>query len=61
VARGQKDFGTLEVGKFGDLVILTADPLADIHNIQKIATVMKGGTVVDRAQLPAMRVLSVAK
>ena len=60
-ARGLKDFGTLEAGKFADLVVLTADPLADIHNIRKVATVMKGGKVVDRAKLPATRVLSVAK
>jgi len=57
-ARGQKDFGTLEPGKFADLVILTADPLADIHNIQQVASVMKEGTVIDRATLPQTRVLS---
>ncbi len=60
-ARGQKDFGTLELGKFADLVILSADPLADIHNIQKVATVIKDGKVIDRTKLPGVRVLSVAK
>lgn len=60
-ARGLKDFGTLEAGKFADLVILTADPLADIHNIQKVASVMKDGKIADRAKLPETRVLSVAK
>lgn len=60
-ARGQKDFGTLEAGKFADLVILTADPLADIHNIQKVATVMKDGKIADRAKLPQTRILSVVK
>ncbi len=57
-ARGQRDFGTLEAGKFADLVILAADPLADIHNIEKVATVMKGGAIADRSRLPAVRVLS---
>ncbi len=60
-ARGQKDFGTLEAGKFADLVILTADPLADIHNIQKVASVMKEGKVIDRATLPQTRVLSAVR
>lgn len=60
-ARGQKDFGTLEAGKCADLVILSADPLADIHNIRKVATVMKDGQIVDRSKLPQTRVLSVAK
>lgn len=60
-ARGQKDFGTLEVGKFADLVFLSADPLSDIHNIRKVAAVMKEGKTVDRAQLPTQRVLSVAR
>jgi imidazolonepropionase-like amidohydrolase len=33
-ARGLEDFGTLDAGKFADLVILSADPLADIRNIR---------------------------
>ena len=59
-ARGLKDFGTIEAGKFADLVLLTADPLADISNLRKIAGVMKEGRTVDRARLPLSRVLSVA-
>jgi imidazolonepropionase-like amidohydrolase len=59
-ARGIKDFGTLEAGKFADMVVLSADPLADISNIRKVVTVFKEGRVVDREHLPATRVLSVA-
>jgi imidazolonepropionase-like amidohydrolase len=59
-SRRLQDFGTLEKGKFADLVILTADPLADIANVTKIATVMKEGRTIDRTHLPQMRVLSVA-
>ena len=59
-ARGLKDFGTIEAGKLADLVLLTADPLADISNLRKIAAVMKEGRTVDRARLPLSRVLSVA-
>jgi imidazolonepropionase-like amidohydrolase len=39
----QADVGTLERGKFADLVILDADPLTDIKNTRKISKVMKGG------------------
>ena len=59
-ARGLKDFGTIEAGKFGDLVLLTADPLVDITNLRKVALVVKEGRVVDRDRLPQSRVLSVA-
>ena len=59
-ARGLKTFGTLEVGKEADLVVLSADPLADIHNIRKVAQVVKGGKVIDRGALPEKRVLSSA-
>jgi imidazolonepropionase-like amidohydrolase len=59
-ARGLKDFGTLEAGKLADLVILTADPIADISNIRKIAAVWKDGRAVDREHLPRTRVLSAA-
>jgi imidazolonepropionase-like amidohydrolase len=58
-ARGTKDFGTIEAGKLADLVVLSADPLADIHNIRKVAAVYKDGRAVDRARLPETRVLSI--
>jgi imidazolonepropionase-like amidohydrolase len=57
-ARGIAEFGTIEAGKRADLVLLTADPLADIHNIRKVAKVFKDGQPIDRASLPQVRVLS---
>jgi imidazolonepropionase-like amidohydrolase len=60
-ARGLKDFGTLEPGKRADLVILAADPLADIGNLRKVSAVWKDGRAVDREHLPHTRVLSVAR
>jgi hypothetical protein len=40
-----KTIGTVEAGKYGDLVILTANPLKDIHNTQTVEQVIKGGIV----------------
>lgn len=53
----ERDMGSVEEGKLADLVLLGADPLADISNAQVIDTVIKGGRVIDRAALdvPANR------
>lgn len=37
------DFGTLEVGKMADLIILEKDPSADAGNFRSITHVMRGG------------------
>ncbi len=42
-----QDLGSLEVGKLADLVVLNADPLADIRATTDIAWVMKGGVLYD--------------
>jgi len=45
------DLGTVEAGKLADLVLLNADPTADINNAKQIQTVIKNGRVIDRAGL----------
>lgn len=42
------DLGTIAVGKLADLVLLDADPLADIHNTRRIRAVIQAGRLVDR-------------
>jgi len=42
----QDQVGTLEKGKFADLVAVSGDPLADITEMSRIMFVMKGGQVV---------------
>ena len=38
--------GTLEAGKFADLIAVDGDPLADVTVLERVAFVMKGGQVV---------------
>jgi len=45
-------FGTIEVGKCADLIILNANPLDDIRNTRTIEGVIKDGRLLDRAWLP---------
>jgi imidazolonepropionase-like amidohydrolase len=40
------DVGTIAVGRYGDLVGVAGDPLADVTLLQHVAFVMKGGNVV---------------
>ena len=47
----ERDLGSIEVGKLADMVLLSADPIADISNAQLIDVVIKGGRVIDRAVL----------
>jgi imidazolonepropionase-like amidohydrolase len=51
-------FGTLEPGKLADLLVVDADPLADIHNLQKLSLVVKEGRSIDRASLPTDPILT---
>jgi imidazolonepropionase-like amidohydrolase len=44
-------FGTLEPGRLADIVLLDADPLADIANTQRISAVVTNGRLLDRAEL----------
>ncbi len=46
---GEADFGTVEAGRAADLVVLNADPLADIRNTLDIDRVMRLGEWVDRS------------
>jgi len=40
-----KNLGTLQVGKWADIVAVSGDPLADIHAMQNVVFVMKNGVV----------------
>ncbi|MDX1396838.1 MAG: amidohydrolase family protein, partial [Gemmatimonadota bacterium] len=58
IAAGALDeFGTIEPGKQADLLLLDADPLADISNIRRQSLVMARGEVVDVEMLPTEPVM----
>jgi imidazolonepropionase-like amidohydrolase len=50
----QDSIGTIEKGKFADIIAVSGDPLQDITEMQRVKFVMKGGAVV-RNDLAAAR------
>jgi len=46
--------GTIEPGKFADLLLLDANPLDDIHNTQRIRAVLLHGRILDRKMLDGL-------
>ncbi len=46
-----KELGTIEVGKRADLLVVAGNPLADIHDIRKVARVVARGRFYDPAPL----------
>ena len=46
-ALGRDDLGKIAAGKLADLVLLDADPLADVGNLSHAERVIKGGVVYD--------------
>ena len=40
-----KDVGTIEPGKYADIIAVTGDPLQDVRALESVDFVMKGGTV----------------
>jgi imidazolonepropionase-like amidohydrolase len=54
VLKREKDLGSVEAGKLADMVLLDADPLADIGNTRKINAVIVNGKLYRRAKLDAL-------
>src|SRR3984957_2187351 len=44
-----QDVGAISVGRYGDLIAVAGDPLADVSILQSIPFVMKGGVVVKQS------------
>jgi len=50
----EKRIGTLEKGKAADLLVVAADPTADIANLRKLRAVMRGGVLRSEEELKAV-------
>jgi imidazolonepropionase-like amidohydrolase len=42
----QDKVGSIDKGKFADIIAVSGDPLKDITELERVAFVMKGGQVV---------------
>ena len=40
-----KDVGTIEAGKYADIIAVTGNPLQDVSILQNVGFVMKGGVI----------------
>jgi adenine deaminase len=47
----ENNYGSVQAGKIADLILLSANPLDDIHNTTKITAVIVNGRLFDRAAL----------
>src|ERR1700749_4116144 len=50
-----KDVGTLEVGKYADIIAVNGDPLQNVRILENVGFVMKGGEVVKDIISPSNR------
>jgi imidazolonepropionase-like amidohydrolase len=41
----EKDIGSIEKGKFADIIAVSGDPLADVNEMERVKFVMKGGVI----------------
>jgi imidazolonepropionase-like amidohydrolase len=51
--RAGEDLGSIEKGKFADIIAVSGNPLMDITEIERVRFVMKGGVVVRNDMLPS--------
>ncbi|WP_425445771.1 amidohydrolase family protein [Umezawaea tangerina] len=57
----EADAGTVEVGKEADLVLLDADPTAEVANLHAVSGVVRAGGHHDAAALAALKERAVGR
>jgi len=50
-----KDVGTIAPGRYADIIATTSDPLADVHALEHVGFVMKGGAIVKDEVTPSAK------
>lgn len=53
VMKHDAEVGSIEPGKFADMVIIAGNPAADIHALRNVVTVIRGGLMFDTRELEA--------
>lgn len=53
----EQEYGTIEVDKVADLLLIDANPLEDVRNTQRIRAVVFNGNLYDREALDGLRAL----
>ena len=48
----KRDIGTIEKGKFADIIAVSGNPLADVTEMERVRFVMKGGVVIRNEVTP---------
>jgi imidazolonepropionase-like amidohydrolase len=51
--RKQTDIGSVEVGRYADLMVVNGNPLVDVRHLRKVTAVYKGGVRYDPKELLA--------
>src|SRR5215471_16170042 len=51
----EKEIGSIEKGKFADVIAVAGNPLADVNEMERVKFVMKGGVVVKNELAPVPR------
>ena len=52
VVHREADVGAIAVGRYGDLVAVAGDPLADIRRLEQVDVVIKGGALISDRRRP---------
>ena len=51
VAGRGRELGSIEPGKLANLILVDADPMANVQNTRRVSWVLKGGIPLTRTQI----------